>query len=180
MRKTAHERGGLIRLVGVFRQRKNAAFFAPAIEDARHVIVPTISLFEVFKRVLIEKNRGDALGRHGMITLVLEKEPHAVSVAITSEKLRVDLSDGRSLVVPLEWYPRLADASPRERKNWRLLGDGYALEWPDLDEHIGIEGLLAGQRSGESQPSFERWLASRQRTARVATLKRQAVSPAKA
>jgi hypothetical protein len=114
-----------------------------------------------------------------MITLVLEKEPHAASVAITTEKLRVDLSDGRSLVVPLEWYPRLADASPKERKNWRLLGDGYAIEWPDLDEHLGIEGLLAGRQSGESKKSFERWLTSRQRTARVATVKRQAVSPAK-
>ena len=115
-----------------------------------------------------------------MTTLVLEKEPLAISVVITNEKLRVDLSDGRSLVVPLEWYPRLANASPKERKNWRLLGDGYALEWPDLDEHIGIEGLLAGQRSGESQSSFDRWLASRQRAPRVATLKRKAVFPAKA
>jgi hypothetical protein len=73
----------------------------------------------------------------------------------------VDLSDGRSLLVPLEWYPRLVHASPKERSNWRLLGDGYAIEWPDLDEHIGIEGLLAGRRSGESKKSFERWLASR-------------------
>ncbi len=115
-----------------------------------------------------------------MTTLVLEKEPLAVNVAITNEKLRVDLSDGRSLVVPLAWYPRLAHASPKERKNWRLLGDGYALEWPDLDEHIGIEGLLAGRRSGESRPSFDRWLASRQRATRVAPLKRKAVSPEKA
>jgi hypothetical protein len=113
-----------------------------------------------------------------MTTLVLEKEPLAVNVVITAEKLRVDLSDGRSIVVPLEWYPRLADASLKERKNWRLLGDGYALEWPDLDEHIGIEGLLAGRQSGESKKSFDRWLTSRQRTARVATLKRQSVSPA--
>ena len=114
-----------------------------------------------------------------MTTLVLEKEPLAISVVITNEKLRVDLSDGRSLVVPLEWYPRLANASPKERKNWRLLGDGYALEWPDLDEHIGIEGLLAGRRSGESQPSFERWLASRKRTPMVSPLKRTTVSPAR-
>lgn len=97
-----------------------------------------------------------------MTTLVLEKDPVAVNVMITEEKLMVDLDDGRSLLVPLEWYPRLRHASPKERNNWQLLGDGYAIEWPDLDEHIGIEGLLAGRRSGESQKSFERWLTSRQ------------------
>ncbi|MDI6793869.1 MAG: DUF2442 domain-containing protein [bacterium] len=96
-----------------------------------------------------------------MTTLVLEREPVVVSVTITDKRLIVDLSDDRSIVVPLEWYPRLAHGSLEERNNWQLLGDGYAIEWPDLDEHIGIEGLLAGRRSGESEKSFERWLASR-------------------
>jgi len=82
----------------------------------------------------------------------------------TDEKLVVALADGRSLVIPLAWYPRLMHGTPKERQNWRLLGDGYAIEWPDLDEHIGIEGLLAGRRSGESHKSFERWLATRGRT----------------
>ena len=98
-----------------------------------------------------------------MNTLVLEREPVAVNVSVTAEKLAVDLDDGRSLLVPLEWYPRLAHASAQERDNWQLLGDGYAIEWLELDEHIGIEGLLAGRRSGESEKSFERWLASRQK-----------------
>lgn len=96
-----------------------------------------------------------------MTTLVLEKEPLAVRVAVTEAKLTVDLADGRSLVVPLDWYPRLMHGSPAEQQNWQLLGDGYAIEWPDLDEHIGVEGLLAGRRSGESQQSFQRWMASR-------------------
>jgi hypothetical protein len=96
-----------------------------------------------------------------MNTLVLEVEPIAVEVTVTNEKLIVDLVDGRSLIIPLEWYPRLAYGSPRERQNWQLLGDGYAIEWPDLDEHIGIEGLLAGRRSGESKKSFDRWLSGR-------------------
>jgi hypothetical protein len=87
-----------------------------------------------------------------------------VDVAIREEKLIVTLDDGRSISVPLEWYPRLLHASPKERKNWHLLGDGYAIEWPDLDEHIGIEGLLAGRRSGESRKSFARWLAARRRS----------------
>jgi hypothetical protein len=97
----------------------------------------------------------------GMNTLVLEVEPIAVEVAVTDENLVVYLADGRSLTIPLEWYPRLAYGSPEERQNWQLLGDGYTIEWPDLDEHIGIEGLLAGRRSGESKKSLERWLSGR-------------------
>jgi hypothetical protein len=75
--------------------------------------------------------------------------------------LTVELVDGRSVIVPLAWYPRLAHGSGAERRNWRLLGGGYAIEWPELDEHIGVEGLLAGRRSGESTKSLRRWLASR-------------------
>ena len=96
-----------------------------------------------------------------MSTLVLETEPAAVQVMINDDKLMVELADGRTITVPLSWYPRLLYASPEERQNWQLLGDGYAIEWSDLDEHIGIEGLLAGRRSGESKKSFERWLAAR-------------------
>ena len=96
-----------------------------------------------------------------MTTLVLETEPLATQVRTTDERLIVDLVDGRSLVVPLSWYPRLLHASQEERQNWQLLGDGYAIEWVDLDEHIGVEGLLAGRQSGESHQSFERWLAIR-------------------
>ena len=96
-----------------------------------------------------------------MSTLVHETEPVAVQVKLTDEKLLVDLADGRTVTVPLSWYPRLTHGSPEERLNWQLLGDGYAIEWPDLDEHIGIEGLLAGRRSGESKKSLDRWLSKR-------------------
>jgi hypothetical protein len=96
-----------------------------------------------------------------MTTLVLDAEPTIVDLMIDEEKLIVDLEDGRSLIIPLTWYPRLLHGTLAERQNWQLLGDGYAIEWPDLDEHIGIEGLLAGRRSSESQKSLERWLASR-------------------
>lgn len=96
-----------------------------------------------------------------MTTLTLETDPIASQVTVTDEKLIVDLADGRSISVPLAWYPRLVYGSSTERQNWQLLGDGYAIEWSDLDEHIGIEGLLAGRRSGESPRSLERWLATR-------------------
>lgn len=98
-----------------------------------------------------------------MNTLVLEIEPAVMEVEITTDDLIVDLADGRRLIVPLAWYPRLLFAQDAERQNWQLLGDGYAIEWPDLDEHIGIEGLLAGRHSGESQKSFDRWLRTRGR-----------------
>jgi hypothetical protein len=75
--------------------------------------------------------------------------------------LTVDLVDGRTVSVPLAWYPRLAHASAPERENWRLIGRGEGIHWPDLDEDISVEGLLVGRPSGESQASFQRWLLSR-------------------
>lgn len=96
-----------------------------------------------------------------MSTSTLEYEPLATNVTFFDDSLTVELVDGRSLSVPLEWYPRLAQATDAERANWRLLGDGYAIEWPDLDEHLGLAGLLAGRRSGESSASYQRWLAAR-------------------
>jgi hypothetical protein len=73
-------------------------------------------------------------------------------------ELAIELPDGRRLVVPLASYPRLQHATDSERKNWQPLGEGYAIEWPEIDEHIGVEGLLAGRRSGESVASLNRWL----------------------
>ncbi len=96
-----------------------------------------------------------------MSSLEFETDPAAVEVEVTEDELVVRLVDGRCIIVPLVWYPRLFYARPEERRNWRLLGDGYAIEWPDLDEHIGVEGLLAGRRSGESEESLRRWLVSR-------------------
>ena len=96
-----------------------------------------------------------------MTSLVLETLPVAVNVTVTDDKLIVDLEDGRTIVVPLAWYPRLLHGLPTERSNRQLLGDGYAIEWPDLDEHIGVEALLAGRRSGESERSLNRRRAAR-------------------
>ena len=101
-----------------------------------------------------------------MSTLVLEMEPAISEAAVTDEELALDLADGRSIRVPLSWYPRLFFASTVERQHFFLLGDGYAIEWPDLDEHIGIEGLLAGRHSGESQKSLNAgWFLGRQMAA---------------
>ncbi|MBX3053856.1 MAG: DUF2442 domain-containing protein [Caldilineaceae bacterium] len=96
-----------------------------------------------------------------MPTLVLESDPAVVNVDILSTQFVIRLQDERQMIIPLDWYPRLQHATDEERQNWELLGDGYAIHWPDLDEYIGVEGLLAGRRSGESEKSFQRWLAER-------------------
>ena len=85
----------------------------------------------------------------------------AVAIRIAGDALTVDLTDGRSVTVPLGWYPRLAYGSASERRKWRLIGTGEGIHWPDLDEDISVDGLLAGRPSGESQRSFERWLQGR-------------------
>lgn len=88
----------------------------------------------------------------------------AEQVEFTSERLVVHLLDGRMVGVPLVWFPRLQHATADERANWQLTGGGYAVEWPDLDEHVGVEGLLEGRRSGESERSYCRWLEARSPT----------------
>jgi hypothetical protein len=88
-------------------------------------------------------------------------ETTAVKVTLNEDEMMVDLADGRRIIVPLAWYPRLTYATSNERQNWQLLGNGYAIEFPDLDEHIGVEGLLAGRHSGESQKSLIKWLETR-------------------
>jgi hypothetical protein len=87
--------------------------------------------------------------------------PNAENVTVTDDTLSVDLSDGRSIAVPLLWYPRLAHATPAERENWRLIGNGVGIHWEDVDEDISVEGLLLGKISGESMNSLARWLESR-------------------
>ena len=98
-----------------------------------------------------------------MITSTIEAQiPEAEEVSVTADTLQVELSDGRTLSVPLAWYPRLVHATPDERNNWELIGNGQGIRWPDLDEDVSVEGLIAGRPSGESQRSFKRWLETRQ------------------
>ncbi len=85
----------------------------------------------------------------------------AQGVRVTSDALVVDLSDGRTLTVPLAWYPRLAHGAHAEHSNWRLIGRGEGIHWPDLDEDISVAALVAGQPSNESQPSLQTWLKGR-------------------
>ena len=85
----------------------------------------------------------------------------AQQVVVTSDTLSVDLTDGRTIAVPLAWYPRLVHGTPEERNHWRLIGQGAGIHWPDLDEDISVENLLSGKVSGESQRSLQAWIAQR-------------------
>jgi hypothetical protein len=93
-----------------------------------------------------------------MVALTL---PRVVNVTIDDDTLSVDLEDGRTVSVPIGWYPRLAHGTPAERANFQISGAGYGIHWPELDEDIGVEGLVLGKRSTESPASFKRWLQRR-------------------
>jgi hypothetical protein len=97
-----------------------------------------------------------------MTTLAIElRMVSAKNVQVTDDALIVDLSDGRTLSVPLAWFPRLLNGTFEERNKWRLIGEGEGIHWPELDEDISIENLFLGRPSGESQKSFKKWLEVR-------------------
>jgi hypothetical protein len=85
----------------------------------------------------------------------------ATNVTVTDDTLTVDLEDGRTISVPIGWYPRLAHGTPNERAHWEISGAGFGIHWEDLDEDLGVEGLLLGKKSNESPKSFARWLERR-------------------
>ena len=95
------------------------------------------------------------------ISAIKVNVPSAEKVKITRDTVQVDLSDGRTISVPLAWFPPLQQGTAEERNNWKLIGKGKGIHWPDIDEDISIEGLLAGRPSGESQASFKKWLEGR-------------------
>ena len=101
-----------------------------------------------------------------MTTLAIEfRMVSAQNVQVTEDALIVDLSDGRTVSVPLAWFPRLLHGTPEERNRWRLIGDGEGIHWPELDEDISVENLILGKPSGESQKSFKKWLDARAKSA---------------
>lgn len=101
---------------------------------------------------------------NGMPSVNVPLNPVKITrVSVGDHSLSADLEDGRTISVPLGWYPRLAHGTPNERANFQISGAGYGIHWPDLDEDLGVEGLLLGKKSGESQASFERWMQRRKK-----------------
>ena len=97
-----------------------------------------------------------------MSSLAIEiEEARAQNVTVSKDALTVDLIDGRTIIVPLVWYPRLWYGTMEERRNAEIIGDGTLLHWPDLDEDLSVAGILAGRRSGESKESLSKWLDDR-------------------
>jgi hypothetical protein len=97
-----------------------------------------------------------------MTSLELELNiPFVEHIEITADTLSADLTDGRTVSVPLSWYPRLVYATEEERNNWRSIGHGHGVHWEDIDEDISVEGLLVGKPSQESQKSLKKWLNQR-------------------
>ena len=89
------------------------------------------------------------------------QEPRAQRVVVTEDSVAADLTDGRTISAPLAWYPRLLHGTPEERENWRLIGSGEGIHWPDLDEDLSVDSLILGRPSGESPATFKRWLQTR-------------------
>jgi hypothetical protein len=89
----------------------------------------------------------------------------AKTVKVTADALIVGLKDGRTVSVPIRWYPRLAQGTPSERRRWQLIGPGIGIHWPALDEDVSVEALLAGLASNESAASLRRWRAIRRKPA---------------
>lgn len=97
-----------------------------------------------------------------MSTLITDRDVFAESVQFSDDSMIVGLDDGRSISVPLAWYPRLLHGSAKERGHFELIGEGEGIHWPELDEDISVEGLLAGKRSTETDTSLSQWLQKRQ------------------
>ncbi len=97
-----------------------------------------------------------------MTTSTIEnKKTTALKALLNDDAITIELADGRTVSAPIAWYPRLQHGTPDERANWRLVGKGEGLHWPDLNEDISVENVLNGSPSGESQSSLKRWLESR-------------------
>ena len=79
-----------------------------------------------------------------MSTLAVKTDERVAGVSFDSERLIVDLMDGRTIAVPLAWYPRLLEASPEQRGDWEVAGAGYGIHWPKIDEDLSVDGLLRG------------------------------------
>jgi hypothetical protein len=112
--------------------------------------------------VVLAKNHGYSRKELRDIERIMRENLEVLrNVMATDDTLSVDLEDGRTVSIPIGWYPRLAYGTPAERANFQISGAGYGIHWPDLDEDIGIEGLLLRKKSTESPSSFERWLQRR-------------------
>ena len=142
---------------GVIMRMVDEAAAIVAMKHSHHqVVTARVERFDFWKPAYV----GDVV----TIECALEyvgRTSMQVQVTVTAEALTVDLMDGRTLIVPLVWFPRLWHGTPEERDHFEIFGDGAFLHWPDLDEDLSVAGLLSGLRSGERPESLKKWLAAR-------------------
>ena len=117
---------------------------------------------EAFGAMHVVDRTGGVIGSNSPPSYRRIETPEAIAIEVSDDTLAAELSDGRTISVPISWYPRLVHATPEERNNWELIGTGEGVHWPDLDEDLSVEGFLAGRKSGESPRSFKRWLEARE------------------
>ena len=126
-----------------------------------------VKISEFLSAVLVIAKLKSRWKNRGMNSSAAEvREALACRVEVSKDTLSVELADGRTIAVPLDWYPRLAHATSGERNSWRLIGGGRGIHWPEIDEDISVANLLAGQPSAESQNSFGQWLTARAKPTR--------------
>jgi hypothetical protein len=106
--------------------------------------------------------------RNGMGILALSADERVRVVRVSEDTLTVDLMDGRTISVPLIWYPRLLSGTPKQRANWKTCAAGYGIHWPDLDEDLSTEGLLRGAPASAGPARISRNRTKRRRNARHA------------
>lgn len=87
--------------------------------------------------------------------------PRILNVVVTATSIQVDLNDGRTVLLPIGWYPRIEMSDANERARWRLVADGLGVHWEDIDEDLSVENVLLGRPSAESQTSLQAWLSGR-------------------
>ena len=95
------------------------------------------------------------------MSILIKKEFKAVNVVISEDSLAIDLNDGRTISAPLSWYPRLYHGTIEERSKWEIIGNGTGIHWPELDEDLSLEGILAGRPSMENASSLKKWMDQR-------------------
>jgi hypothetical protein len=151
--------GGEAPHVHVERERSNAKFWIHPVVLARSHGFARSELLDIHR--IVPENE-QKFRKRRMTTLVIDESSlRAVGAQLTDDALVVDLVDGRSVSVPLVWYPRLLRASVKERQQFRLIASGEGIHWELLDEDVSVEGIVAGRRSMESAESFQRWLEDR-------------------
>jgi len=145
--------------VHVDRDDQSAKFRLAPVALTRNLGFAAVELRRVQR--LVAEHEPRLLERLGMSTSEGRPGARVKDVRFTDDVLVVDLLDGRTISVPLVWYPRLLSATPEQRANWRMAGGGFGIHWPDIDEDLSTEGLLRGAPARRGSAATRGWSSDR-------------------